>query len=737
MFNLFAINKLTVLVFHKVPEEGNPLVPDEMIRRQFEKVINFVDNLFFVIPLSHAVLALRAGNLPRRAACITFDDGYPEWITGVVPVLQRYNMPATFFITTGQFNNRPMWNERILYAITHAKSGSEGVDLKDVGLPWLPLSSMFDRVRVINQLVRVLKYVDSDRRENYIQQLERQLDVSNSDVPVLTPMQVRDLHARGFEIGGHTISHPILNCCDPSRAFHEIAGVKEELEGIINGRVESFAYPNGIPGRDFGVEHIEMIKKAGYTCAVTTHHGTATSGTSLYQIPRFTPWGPSVYKMRLQVMRNFMIARSELSENKPSGRRALMVAFHFPPQAGSSGVLRTLNFVKNLPSKGWLPTVLTAQPHAYVEQRNDLVKLIPTYVRVERANALDAARHLSIKGKYPSFFALPDRWSTWWIFAVLKGLREIREYHPALIWSTYPISTAHLIGATLARMSGLPWVADFRDPMVSDGYPSNLIQRRCWRWLESYVLQHASACVFTTARAAATYSQRYPAASGRCHVIENGYDEEAFADARPNRFGMSNDKLLLLHSGLIYPEDRNPSTFFAAIRTLLDAGCLLRDRLCIRFRAAHHDAEVRAYAEQYGLQDIVELAPPVPYHQAITEMMGADLLLVFQGSHFNAQIPAKIYEYLRAGRPVFAVVDPQGDTATALHEFPAVYVADIASEADIQCCLQGAIDVLGAGGLTEALHENQVLVRRYARKAQADRLVLQLDAIAALAQDER
>ena len=722
MFKLIQKNKLTVLIFHKVPCLENPLTPSETTLNQFKTILHFAKEHFRILPLNDAVTALKAGNLPSRSACITFDDGYPDWLTGISPFLESEGLPATFFITTGQLNGRPMWNERILHAIAQAANFHEGIQLKGSGLPHLPLISHIDKVSAIERLSSFLKYIDPEEREVYLQLLEEQLGARCIDVPVLTAAQIRDLHSRGFEIGGHSVTHPILSSCSPSKAFSEIAESKEELQGIINGRVEAFAYPNGIPGRDFGSEHVDMVKRAGYVHAVTTHHGVAGSETSFFQIPRFTPWGPSVAKMRLQIARNHMARNGELEEISPQGKRVLMVAFHFPPQAGSSGILRTLNFVKNLPGQNWYPTVLTAQPQAYVEQRNDLVNSIPPAVRVERAFALDAAKHLSIKGKYPGMLALPDRWVSWWLFAVIKGLREIRKNRPALIWSTYPISTAHLIGASLARLSGIPWVADFRDPMISENYPSNGLQRKLWKWLESYVLHHATACVFTTERAATTYLKRYPLAEGRCHVIENGYDEDAFHCVEPDRFGAPAHKLLILHSGLIYPKDRNPSTFFSAINNLLQKKILVRENLCIRFRAPHHDAEVLAYAKEYGLQDIVEVAPPVPYQKAIAEMIGADLLVVFQGSYFNAQIPAKIYEYLRAGRPVFAVVDPGGDTAAVLRQFPAVFVADMASEIDISINLEDALAGMRGDDQAIALQKNINLVRRYARKEQTTRL---------------
>ena len=313
---------------------------------------------------------------------------------------------------------------------------------------------------------------------------------------------------------------------------------------------------------------------------------------------------------------------------------------------------------------------------------------------------------------------------------MVLGLRDIRQHRPDVIWSTYPISTAHLIGGTLARLSGLPWVADFRDPMLSPDYPTHKLQRYVWQLLEAYVLRHATACVFTTQRAATAYGERYPAAARKCVVIENGYDEGAFAGVQPNRFGTPTDTLLLLHSGLIYPENRNPTTFFEAIKTLIDAGKLNRSRLVIRFRAPHHDDEVKAFAAIHGLADIVDIAPPVPYREAIAEMMGADLLLVFQGSYFNTQVPAKIYEYLRAQRPMLAVLDPAGDTASQLRQFENVYFGDIANPKDILHSLMQFLSGIQSEKDAQTLTTNLQRVKRYSRVEQAKILAIQLSRIA-------
>ena len=137
-------------------------------------------------------------------------------------------------------------------------------------------------------------------------------------------------------------------------------------------------------------------------------------------------------------------------------KRVLMVAFHFPPLVGSSGIQRTLRFAQHLPDFGWQPAVLTAHPRAYPKACRDSVREIPHGLEVRRAFALDAARHLAVRGAFPRLLALPDRWWSWWLGAVPAGLRLIRTFKPDVLWTTYPVATAHLIGATLHRLTAIP-----------------------------------------------------------------------------------------------------------------------------------------------------------------------------------------------------------------------------------------------------------------------------------------
>lgn len=367
-------------------------------------------------------------------------------------------------------------------------------------------------------------------------------------------------------------------------------------------------------------------------------------------------------------------------------KRVLMIAYHFPPLAGSSGIQRTLRFVQHLPVNGWEAVVLTTNTRAYERVSPDLERDVPRGTVIERAFALDTARHLSVRGRYVEAWAQPDRWCTWRRFGIRRGMQMIREHSPDVIWSTYPIPTAHAIAAELRERSGLPWIADFRDPMLQPDYPASERMRQVFQVLESRVVHEADRCVFTTPGAAKLYADRYPSLQSKMAVIENGFDESSFSEDPPDAAGHSvlNDGCTtLLHSGLVYPEERDPTALFAALRSLRDKAPDIAGRIRLRFRAPVHESLVSDLAKARGVQDLVQVLGPVPYRDALMEMKSADGLLVLQSAGCNAQIPAKLYEYFRVGRPIVALTDPAGDTAGALRSVGVASVARLDQESEI------------------------------------------------------
>lgn len=352
----------------------------------------------------------------------------------------------------------------------------------------------------------------------------------------------------------------------------------------------------------------------------------------------------------------------------------LMIAYHFPPVRVSSGIQRTLKFAAYLLDHGWNAHVLTVTPNAYEKVSDDQLHEIPDAVTVERALTFDTARQLSIKGRYLSWMALPDRWVSWCLAGTRTGLGMIRRFRPKVIWSTYPIATAHLLGLMLHRLSGIPWVADFRDSMTEDNYPVNPRQRRVYQWIERQTIMHCSRAVFTTPGAIRMYAERYPdIPASRWALIPNGYDEENFARAEASsEFAQAkaakSDAIVLLHSGVLYPSERDPSHFFAALSELKQSGRIVAGQVRVVLRATGHDDLHSRLIMENGLEDIVFLEPGIAYEAALAEMLTVDGLLVFQAANCNHQIPAKLYEYLRARRPILALTDPAGDTAQVLFD---------------------------------------------------------------------
>lgn len=345
--------RLSVLLFHKVPTKADPLAPAELDLPRFEQMLDFVSENANVLALSDANASMRRGTLPQRAVALTFDDGYAEWIDNVAPALLRRGMPATFFITTGQFEGGVLWHERILSAVRALPR--HGANLPAGLAQYTDLDLPNCRERLVERLQERLKYAPLNERIFAIEQLESQAIEPLMLPSVFNANSVRNLHSQGFEIGAHTVHHPILNECTAQQARAEIADSKAELEMLIGGAVHAFAYPNGRPGTDFGFDHVSMVKESGYQLAVTTSVGAAKASTDPFQLPRFTPWGLSNERMAFQIVRNMMTApasvsvKAEMQSDGTSDVRCLMVASTFAPIHGGSAVVYE-NLCRHMPT---------------------------------------------------------------------------------------------------------------------------------------------------------------------------------------------------------------------------------------------------------------------------------------------------------------------------------------------------------------------------------------------------
>jgi peptidoglycan/xylan/chitin deacetylase (PgdA/CDA1 family) len=295
--------RLSILIYHRVLSQPDPLRPGEPDAAGFDWQMRLLAEHCVVLPLREAVSRLQAGRLPRRACCITFDDGYADNLTVALPILEKYRLPATVFVATGYLDGGRMFNDAVIDAI--AAAPGESLDLSDSGLGRHELSSLEQRRAAIGLLLEQLKYRPPQQRAADV---ERLVETSGCgalprDI-MLTSAQVGELARRGVEIGGHTDAHAILTTLSDEQARAEIETGRERLEAIIEKPVKVFAYPNGRPHRDYEARHAAIVRALGFELAVSTAHGVANRATDCYQLPRFTPWEQTRAKWSLRLLLN-------------------------------------------------------------------------------------------------------------------------------------------------------------------------------------------------------------------------------------------------------------------------------------------------------------------------------------------------------------------------------------------------------------------------------------------------
>ena len=265
--------------------------------------MRWVKTWFNVLPLSEATDRLFKGTLPRRALAITFDDGYADNEELAAPILKGLGLTATFFVATGFLQGECMWNDRITEAIRGYQS--DAIDLTSVGLTTYSLATEDARLQAISSVLAEIKNIETVRRQAATDAIVKLAGAPQSPRLMMSPEQVRNLRALGMDVGAHTVTHPILTRLSASDAFTEMRDSKTDLERIVGGSVDLFAYPNGVPGQDYAAEHAAMARECGFSAAVSTAWGAASMRSDRFQLPRFTPWDRTRFRYGARLLGNF------------------------------------------------------------------------------------------------------------------------------------------------------------------------------------------------------------------------------------------------------------------------------------------------------------------------------------------------------------------------------------------------------------------------------------------------
>jgi peptidoglycan/xylan/chitin deacetylase (PgdA/CDA1 family) len=290
--------RLCILTYHRILAAPDSLLDDEPDSECFRWQMEVLSDCFNVLPLHDAMHMLATERMPPRAVAITFDDGYRSVHDLALPILREYELPASVFVTSGCLDTGCMWNDIILEAIRAIPGVS--LDLRAMELGTFSLDGDAARNQTLRSLIEKSKYLPPARRLELTDLLAR-LAMQKMPSLMLDRDMVLSLRRGGIEIGGHTVTHPILTSISDDVAFDEIVENKRELEALVGAPLRLFAYPNGKQDVDFNERHMQMVKEAGYSAAVTTAPRAATARDDRFAIPRSRPWDrtPAKFAARL------------------------------------------------------------------------------------------------------------------------------------------------------------------------------------------------------------------------------------------------------------------------------------------------------------------------------------------------------------------------------------------------------------------------------------------------------
>ena len=289
-------NATVFLTYHGVCRDDEELETWTLVRESsFRLQMEFLKDTFDCLSIDEALEGGRR-NMPRPAAVVTFDDGYANNVEVALPVLAELEIPATVYVTTRNVVERRLhWHDMILTAAW--KSGVRSIDLHGIAEPlgcyslggsgekWYEsVAAVWEDVKraepgsrdsIVRQIVARFRDADGSR--------PFEIEVEGNVLTPFTPAQIAQLAAEPLvTIGAHSHGHDLLDRIPADRAAQSIRVSKQILEDLTDREIRHFAYPNG----NYSPVIIDMLKKAGFVSAVTTHPGWYKRGSNPYEINR-------------------------------------------------------------------------------------------------------------------------------------------------------------------------------------------------------------------------------------------------------------------------------------------------------------------------------------------------------------------------------------------------------------------------------------------------------------------
>ena len=368
-------------------------------------------------------------------------------------------------------------------------------------------------------------------------------------------------------------------------------------------------------------------------------------------------------------------------------KQVLFITYYWPP-SGKASLHWPLFVMKHLPSAGWHASVLTTEDDTFSPRDESLLGEIPLDVRVEKtagfepfnlyrrflgkeeniplvasetiSRSQESLRHkISVWIRINLF--VPDARVGWMLSAVHGARRLISDQHVDAVVSIGPPHTAHVIGSRVSKKNNIPHVPVMIDPWTDISYYKNLHRSRLTLLLdtklEKRVMEHAAQVVFVTKSLQENFISKYPFLAEKSHVLYWGYNEESFRGIRQE---CDHSAEVILHAGNIF-DYQNPEYFWKEVADERSRGRNLR----LRFLGTVGPG-VKSSIRMHGLEPYTDYEGFVPYDQVVRELFRASYLLMCPTE--RRHVPGKLFEYLRAGRPIIAFGDDNEEVASILRE---------------------------------------------------------------------
>jgi len=380
-----------------------------------------------------------------------------------------------------------------------------------------------------------------------------------------------------------------------------------------------------------------------------------------------------------------------MSQDIENNKRVLIIAYYFPP-LGMGGVQRVSKFVKYLPSFGWEPVVLTVKEIDYFTRDDSLLQELSPDLRIYRTGSFDPLRWIylfknlfrrtkqrsepnpaigrdalrnsrrSFTSAFVSFlnlFLFPDNKIGWFPFALLNGIKVCKKEKVDLLFSTSPPLTCHLVGFFLKKLTGISWVADYRDPYLSyqDAKKTASIRNLLLKNLQKSFLKRADKVISVNQTIAQQLRGFHPQTE-ETEVITNGYDKEDF-EATVKK---TKDIFKIIYFGTFSP-DCPAEPFLKALSNLLNRGKTSQDKIRFIHVGISIGMNIEKKIEEYGLKEVTELKGYLSHKEGIEELLKSDLALLTVSQSAPVISTGKIYEYFGAQKPILAIAPQDGEAA--------------------------------------------------------------------------